>query len=255
MAGTLGRLFAMTVLSGSAMVLAPAAHAQNATPPATPAAPSAADEIERLRGENEDLKRKIAALERELTSARTSLAALRAKTKEGGKPGPTKIELPTDPLACPDSMLADLKKKYQSEFGSLQDPKDDASLRLKAQRWARDAEKQARGKTVWAIKFQRIDQIGQGANATARATAQVIDATTQLPIGDPFPMDIPARFSTKVTSGGPDAVWQLGLVVAPKVKFNPQRPEAGKPDVPPFVGKYIELEPEYQWETLVESKK
>ncbi len=220
-----------------------------------PAAPSVADQIEKLRAENEDLKRRLAAMERELTSAKATINAMKAKASEPSKPAATKAELPDDPLSCPEAMLADLKRKYDSEFGSLQDPRDDASLRLKAQRWTREAERDARGKTTWIVKVARTDQIGQGANAIARATGTVLDATSRLPMGESFSIDVPPRFAGKLMAAGGDTTWQIALTVAPRVKFNPQRHSAGKPDVPPFIGRYVELEPEYIIESMTEVKK
>lgn len=232
------------------------AQAQDAPekPASRPGGPSGVPEAEKLRIENEELRRRVVALERELTNAKNTIASLR-KTRDPEKPSaPTTIELPDDPLACPSSLIADLKKRYQAEFGSLQDPKDDATLRLKSQRWARDAEKLSRGKANWLVRFQRIEQIGQGSGAVSRALTVVLDPTTQLPLGESFSMDIPARFAPKVVGAKPDELWQLSLTASPRLKFNPQRPEAGNPDVPKFIGKYIELETDYLWDGVSESK-
>ncbi len=250
MAGLIRNISVLIACGGLLGVPAGRAHAQDQPP-----SPSAADQIEKLRAENEELKRRLAALERELSSAKATINAMKARASEPTKPAPTKADIPDDPLACPDAMLADLKRKYESEFGSLQDPRDDASLRLKAQRWTREVEREARGKATWVVKVARTDQIGQGANAIARATATVLDATTRLPMGDNFAMDIPPRFAGKMLAAGGDTMWQIALTVAPRVKFNPQRHSAGKPDVPPFVGRYVELEPEYIIESVTELKK
>jgi hypothetical protein len=219
-----------------------------------PPAPTAADQVERLRAENEALKRQIQTLERELAAAKSEITSLRTRSREPSRPAATRAEVPEDPLSCPDALLADLKKQYQAEFGSLQDPKDDASLRLKAQRWAREVERTARGKTTWLVRVQRIDQIGQGANAIARVTAQILEPASRLPMGEPFPLDLSQRHGGRVVAAGVDSLWQIALTVAPRVRFNPQRPQAGKPDVPPFIGRYIELEADYIVESVAEAK-
>lgn len=229
---------------------------KNARPAPPPPGSTGLSDLEKLRIENEELKRKVASLERELATARNTIATIR-KPRDGERPGATaapRAEIPADPLASPASMLADLKKKYQTEFGAMQDPKDDASLRLKSQRWTREAEKQARGKASWLVRFSRVEQMGQGQNATTRATTLVLDPETMTPIGDQFTMDVPTRLAQRVTKAQPDEVWQLSLTMAPRLKFNPLRAEMGTLDVPPFVGKYIELEPDYIWEALVEAK-
>lgn len=211
---------------------------------------SPADELAALRAENAALKEQVAKLERELRATKNLVDALRGRGAAPAPAAPTTAPLPDDPMAGPAAMLAQLKKNYAAEMGELADTKDAARHRAAVARWVESQKRSMTGMTSWRVRFDRISTEGEGRRTGTWVTTQIIDAASGLPLGEPFSLEVPARFAQRVRRAKPEELYTLGVRFSADPKFNAQREDVGVFDVPAFIGKYAEFGFTAVWESL-----
>lgn len=231
-----------------------------ASAPALQPAAQNPDMVERLRRENEALKQRIVSLEQKLRELQAQLDGMQG----GGGAAPVKdapkltADIPADPLASLESMLAALQSRYRAdmaEFGG-EGAKPDAATEQKHKsavaRWVADQKKALSGKSQWLVRIVRTDsQTGRQTGVSELETSvQIIEPTSGLPIGEQFRLKVPSRFLRVVQNAKPDELYTLSGTFAASPKFNAQRESEGAFNVPPLIGKYAEFDYTFVWERV-----
>ena len=224
-----------------------------------PASP-AAEAMDKLKQENDALKRRVVQLEQQLREARAEIDAMKGGVPVATPDAPaakTQADIPADPLASPASMLAALKKSYAADLAEFADDSNQAKHRPAVAKWVDQQKKAVSGKTQWLVRFVRTDaDTSTKRNATPRleTVIQIVDPASKLPIGEAFRLEVPARFLKLVQSAKSDELFTLSGTFSATPKFNPQRETPGTFDVPPMIGKYAEFDYTLAWDKLEAEK-
>jgi hypothetical protein len=224
-----------------------------------PASP-AAEAMDKLKQENDALKRRVVQLEQQLREARAEIDAMKGGVPVATPDAPatkTQADIPADPLASPASMLAALKSSYAAELAEFADGTNQSKHRPAVAKWVDQQKKAVSGKTQWLVRFVRTDaDTSPKRNVTPKleTVIQIIDPTSKLPIGEAFRLEVPARFLKLVQAAKPDEEFTLSGTFSAAPKFNPQRETPGTFDVPPMIGKYAEYDYTLVWDKLEAEK-
>jgi hypothetical protein len=215
--------------------------------------------LDEARREILTLRAEVAALTRQNAdfqqSIKTDLAAIKAALiKPVLPPPPPAFDLPTDPLASPDAMLAFLRDRYAIAFA---DPISDndrarAEHHKLVERWCRDAAREYRGKTRWLV---RLESLGEPAANPDRPNAEplasagftVLDATSRRPLSAQHTVRIPKALADRLKDHPPGTLVEVGLFLAAEPHFNPDRTEPNMFGQPVMVGPYAEHRLTLDW--------
>lgn len=244
---------AATAAVSAAFVLASWAQAQPASqPPAPPAqtSPSGTD-ADRLRRENEDLKRRVQDLEARIQALTEENDRLRAavggprdkskdKDKSKGK-GPA-TPAPAGPTSSPDGLFAALTEDYQKALSALprSSPREQARYQSEVQQWIRQVPARFRGPVEWTILLTELKP-PQRAGAPTTIVFAVADPTG-MAISELVSCPVPPRFFKAVQEAKLPGAWTLSGTINAKPTYNATRAEAGAdPTAPRFVGPFAEF--------------
>jgi hypothetical protein len=283
----------------SARLLAPIAALVMALAPGVPAvaqpvAPAELRrEIENLQVENQSLANQVrvltdqlATLQAEHAAALERLRTVEAENQflreqgaqaappgaaaptESTEPAATHAPIPEDPLASPASMLAELQRRYNADFGPPADPNmapspppiDTAAppltsaLRKALDLWCVGQARELRGPIEWRVRFTGLRALDRSDYA---AMLTVIDPATGLPIGDTLEVAVPRdqaeRLARELGPTGGDVkapLWVLTGSIIARPRFSADRATAGVFNHPAFVGPYVEFGFELDWEAV-----
>jgi hypothetical protein len=224
-----------------------------------PASP-AAEAMDKLKQENDALKRRVVQLEQQLREARAEIDAMKGGVPVATPDAPatkTQADIPADPLASPASMLAALKASYAAELAEFADGTNQSKHRPAVAKWVDQQKKAVSGKTQWLVRFVRTDaDTSPKRNVTPKleTVIQIIDPASKLPIGEAFRLEVPARFLKLVQSAKSDEEFTISGTFSAAPKFNPQRETPGTFDVPPMIGKYAEYDYTLVWDKVEAEK-
>lgn len=213
------------------------------------------DEVAQLRRELAEAQARIAALEQQrdvlmqqLTQTLSELAALRAARGED-EPAAAP-ELPLDPFACPDSMLAEVQRRYQREIAPL--PAGTAPEKRRRQeelvRWIKTSNRTLRSHVRWRVAVSELRPAERGDDFDA--TMAIIDPATNQPIGRAFRVVVPGRFAARILYEQRFEQWDVSAMFIADLRHRPERLEPGVFDAPPFVGPEVEFGYTLDWEGL-----
>jgi len=219
-----------------------------------------------LAQENEELKQRVETLEKQLEQARERIAALneemarlREQLAEGGgaraRPGSpaggaSSGEVPSDPMASPESLFETLRESYVSNFGGepYDTRADQNRLRRMVSSWVRDMQREHRGNIKWHV---RILDASQADERGGPVRFQVVDPATGADIGEPTEALFPARMARRIDSATPDEVWVMEGRTSARPMVNRTRIE--EDDDPQSGARYIGPFAEFAYELAIES--
>jgi hypothetical protein len=209
-------------------------------------------EILTLRAEVAALAKANADLQQ---SIKTDLAAIKAALIKPVLPAsPPAFDLPTDPLASPDAMLAFLRERYATAFADpIPDTERARAEHLKlVERWCRDAAREFRGKTRWLVRLESLEDPAPvpdrpKAESLAPATFTVLDATSRRPLSAQHTTRIPKSLADRLKDHPPGTLVEVGLFLAAEPHFNPDRTEPNMFGQPVMIGPYAEHRLTLDW--------
>ncbi len=214
---------------------------------------------------------RVAQLEKELAEARATIAALESQRDilsqqltralaevaslkgASGPPAKASGDLPLDPFACPDSMLAETKRRYEREIAIL--PASTAAEKRRRQeelsRWIKGINREVRSQVRWLVAVEDARPVREGAvRGDYEAMVAVLDPLTREPLGKPFRTRVPNRYATRIVNEKRFTMWEATLVFGADLRHVPTRLEAGVFDTPPFVGPEVEFGMSLSWDGL-----
>jgi type II secretory pathway pseudopilin PulG len=248
--------------------------APGVVPPAAAQSPTPAQ----LKRENDALRQRIDQLEAELDRANDTIDALRQQidtltqqvnalrrdvrdaNENAGPSGPDDAdqsgdaesqeprfaELPDDqPLAAPKAMLRYMQRSYSETLDELPtDEHDDNAMRRyvnDVQRWSRIVRRDLRGEVQWVI--EPLDVV-ERTPRSAEFTYRVLDPETLKPYSDrAWTLTLPRGSAARRFAEYPDhPLWLVRGRVLATPEVNPDRPDPGFFDIPPFIGPFAEFE-------------
>ena len=266
-----GSLIAMGWVCGAAW-LASGAVAQPGVEPTrgTDAGAATHDEVVALREENRKLREEVGELRLAITDARKDFSELKGQIAGlmgqladfkvamqrmlTGRPSGTAAEVvkapvPKDPLACPTSMLAELRRRYEKDFPEgAADTEAGRKQRLtEVARWCREMPKALRGRTRWLVKL--ID-VGNEEVGKETVKYQVLDAMTREPLGEEMVSGLPLAFVVKLRGLATGTLMEVGAVMEAEPTFNAARGGGSVFDYPPLLGPYAEAGVRVEWQSV-----
>lgn len=258
------------VLLAAAVMLAPArAFAQDGGGSGGGGTDSA--EVRKLRDEFAAQKKELDAIKKELGEARKQLTELKGMLSEmrgmlerilrsvspspntNPNPAPT-AQLPVDPFACPDCLLAELRKRYAAKFGKAIDPSDNAARRdrlAEVGKWVRDMNHDLRGKARWLVRVESLkEESVPGSAATLAVTYTILDPTSRATLGSARTDIVPSQFQPRLKAGGEGMLYEVGLWASADIKFNENRPDEGIFNTPMLLAPYVEWGMKAEWNSV-----
>lgn len=232
-------------------------------------------EVRKLRDEVATQKKELDAIKKELGEARKQLTELKGMLSEmrgmlerilrsvspspntNPNPAPT-AQLPVDPFACPDCLLAELRKRYAAKFGKAFDPSDSTARRERLSdigKWVRDMNHDLRGKARWLVRVESLKEEnaaggGGGGATTLIATYTILDPTSRAALGSPRTDIVPSQFQPRLKAGGEGMLYEVGLWANADIKFNENRPDEGIFNTPMLLAPYVEWGMKAEWNSV-----
>jgi hypothetical protein len=222
-------------LTWLALLGAPAARAQSE------------DELRDTLARTRDELRVAQAL---IATLREEVARLQAENRELRGEGSieARADLPSDPLSCPESMAAELRRRYERDLAHLVEASSPEGFAQQATDWCEEMRRAIRGRREWLIAVADLAPLAGSRDQTARI--RVFDEVTLLPLGDYELVQIPGRFVSRLKAEPDAALWLLTAEVAADPVYNPSRASRGAFDEPSFVGPYVESGFTLEWINL-----
>jgi hypothetical protein len=203
------------------------------------------DELARTRDELRAAESLIATLREEVARLQAELRELRGEASIEPR-----ADIPADPLACPDSMAAELTRRYVRDLAHI--PAAEDGFEQAALEWCDRAAREVRGRREWLVSVADLAPEPNGRDHSARI--RVYDELSLLPLGDSELVVVPGRFVPRLKAE-PDAVlWLLTAEVSADPVYNPMRLSRGAFDEPAFVGPAIESGFALDWISLTSTE-
>lgn len=211
-----------------------------------------------LEKENQELREKVAKLEKDLALATERIKLLSGELDKlrkqsgssGRRPAKPGDEAPSGsgaaPKSSPGAVLAELKASYKEKLGSL--PTDTRADQLRFQReaaaWTGEAEKTHSGDADWHIRLTSAPQM-----TTRGATLKfdLLDAPDGQVVEQGLELTVNPRLGRSMSLEAEQKDWTLSgnMRVQPRVDMKRADEASGSPGDPPLVGPYVEFRYEF----------
>ncbi len=269
----MGTLISIGWVCGGAMLATGSLAQPKADPPGTSAISS--DDVASLREENRKLREEMAGLRQVIADSRTELSQLHgqltaligqladlkgmlkqlvsrpaiATPGSPGTPASAKAEVPKDPMACPTSLLAELKRKYEADFHEPAAETDAGRKQrlTEVQRWCREMPRALRGRVRWLV---RLVEAGNEEPGKETVRYQVLDAMTRVPLGDEVVSPLPLALVVKVRALPVGSLIEVGATMEAEPTFNAARGGTSVFDYPPLLGPFAESGVKVEWQSV-----
>ncbi|HZW08825.1 MAG TPA: hypothetical protein VFF69_02895 [Phycisphaerales bacterium] len=210
-------------------------------------APAGAQTEDELRDELARTRDELRISQALVATLREEIARLQAEVRElRGREGPgAGGDLPSDPLACPASMAAELARRYERDLAHLGGSSTPERFAAAATEWCDEMSRAIRGRREWLVSITDLEPLAGSRDQTARM--RVFDEVSLLPLGEYELVQVPARIASRVEAEPDAALWLLTAEVAADPVYNPARASRGAFDEPPFVGPFVESGFALEW--------
>ena len=193
-------------------------------------------EAARLRDEND-------ALERQLREHGLVPAVPGSDSTGADSPTPPSsetAELPSDPMACPASLLVALTRDYDDRFADRSlDPRARAEYVRDVRRWTLDVKREFRNRVTWTVE---IDPSSVPGDDNLPVRLRVVDPDSRRPYHtDTVSIDLGSRNTRRIMTDPDRRYWALDALFFADPGVNPDRESAGSLDYPPFIGPFAEF--------------
>lgn len=231
------------------------------------------DEVVALREENRKLREEVGELKQAIADSRKDFSELRGQIAglmgqladfkvsmqrmlsgrgalAGGNSGEAqKASVPKDPMACPASMVAELRRRYEKDFheAAAETEAGRKQRQTEVQRWCREMPKALRGRARWLV---RLIDVGNEEAGKETVKYQVLDAMTREPLGEEVVSPLPLAFVVRVRGLAAGTLMEVGAVMEAEPTFNASRATGSVFDYPPLLGAYAESGVRIEWQSV-----
>lgn len=265
-------LITMGWVCGAAWV-ASGAMAQPVEQPKSAEPAATHDEVVALREENRKLREEMIELKKAIEGSRKDFSELKGQitglitqladfkvamqrmlsgqgavgTGNGGDS--VKVTVPKDPMACPASMVAEMRRRYEKDFHepAAETEAGRKQRQMEVQRWCREMPKALRGRARWLV---RLIDVGNEEAGKETVKYQVLDAMTREPVGEEVVSPLPLAHVARVKGLAVGTLMEVGALMEAEPTFNASRVGGSVFDYPPLLGAYAESGVRVEWQSV-----